>query len=720
MMIFLVYAAETDQTIGANLGLADYSYFFVMKKFLPVLERLGRVLAVADPATIDAVYDAQRARGRDVILLSFTPPHKTPQALRCPTFPVFAWEYSTIPNEVWGNDPRHNWAAVLESLPGAITHSRFAVDAVRAELGDAYPLASLPAPLWDEYASLYRTQAVPRGPWQLDIARGVVLDSHAMGLHAQGHATEASFEEKPCSVRFDGIVYTTVFNPNDGRKNWLDLISAFCFAFRDNPEATLLMKLAYHDTRLACGMVWHEMKKLAPYRCRVVAVQGYLDGDAYRGMVASSTYVVNTAHGEGQCLPLMEFMSAGKPAIAPNHSAMADYIDAGNAFVVGSSEEWTHWPHDPRLVLRAFRYRIDWESLRDAYLESFRIASSQPEIYRRMARQAHLTQRQQCGREVIAARLKEFLEGLGYAPRYRSALEIAAMNRLSGLRLKIAARRNALRNAHAAPAPVAPALPPVTQLPPAPTVPVAQPDPSLADACMSGWFRNDTCELLEGFAIAAEDTVLDVGCGSGGVVSFCARHGAEVIFSDIDAGKVAAVEKRLAGSGARAVRGVVSDSNPLPLPDATATRVICMEVLEHVDDPAQVMRELLRVGRPGARYLLTVPDPASEAVLKKVAPAAFFEKPNHIRVFQHDEFEQLIADAGLVIERRVTYGFYWSLWWIFFCACDQEFEPPWHPLLEQWMKTWETLLTLPQGPRLKQALDEALPKSQAIIARKPL
>ena len=114
MMVFLVYSTETDQTITSSLGLADYSYFFVMKKFLPVLERLGRVLAVDNPATIDSIYDAQRARGRAVILLSFTPPQRTPQGLRCPTFPVFAWEYSSIPNESWGNEPRHNWAAILK------------------------------------------------------------------------------------------------------------------------------------------------------------------------------------------------------------------------------------------------------------------------------------------------------------------------------------------------------------------------------------------------------------------------------------------------------------------------------------------------------------------------------------------------------------------------------------------------------------------------------
>lgn len=256
----------------------------------------------------------------------------------------------------------------------------------------------------------------------------------------------------------------------------------------------------------------------------------------------------------------------------------------------------------------------------------------------------------------------------------------------------------------------------------APSAAVALPeavDSSLHDAYLSGWFLHETQELLEGFAIHADDTVLDVGCGDGPFVSFCAQQGAEVIFADIDAVKVAAVAEMLKGSPARAVTPLVSDANPLPLPDARASKVIAMEVLEHVDDPAQFMRELVRVGKPGAQYLITVPDPVGEGIQKHLAPDEYFQKPNHIRVFQREEFEKLVTDAGLIIEHRVHYGFYWSIWWFFFWACKQDLSPPWHPLLENWSKTWATLLAMPDGPRIKKVLDDSMPKSQALIARKP-
>lgn len=255
------------------------------------------------------------------------------------------------------------------------------------------------------------------------------------------------------------------------------------------------------------------------------------------------------------------------------------------------------------------------------------------------------------------------------------------------------------------------------------TDPVAVPAENLStlkDTYLSGWFHQETDELFEGFPISAQDSVLDIGCGDGPFVQFCAQRGAEVIFADIDADKVAGVERALQGSNARAMLPLVTDANPIPLPDARVNKVVAMEVLEHVEDPAQFMRELVRVGRPGALYLITVPDPLGESVQKDLAPDSYFQHPNHIRVFERDAFEQLIRDAGLVIERQAHYGFYWSVWWFFFWACKQDLSPPWHPLLDSWTRTWNMMLETEDGPRIKKALDRAMPKSQAIIARKPL
>lgn len=245
-------------------------------------------------------------------------------------------------------------------------------------------------------------------------------------------------------------------------------------------------------------------------------------------------------------------------------------------------------------------------------------------------------------------------------------------------------------------------------------------DFTLIDACMSGWFNVETGELLKGFPIRPEDMVLDVGCGDGPFTHFCAKMKAEVIFADIDEKRVSAVMQLLQGSPARALHPLVTDANPLPLPDACADKVIAMEVLEHVEVPANFMKEIVRVGKPGARYLITVPDATSEGVQQQLAPREHFEKPNHINIFGRDEFERLVLNSGLVIEDRAYYGFYWAIWWAFFWVCKQDLSAVNHPLLNNWAKTWAALLETPGGSKVKEALDEVMPKSQAIIAYKPL
>jgi 2-polyprenyl-3-methyl-5-hydroxy-6-metoxy-1,4-benzoquinol methylase len=264
------------------------------------------------------------------------------------------------------------------------------------------------------------------------------------------------------------------------------------------------------------------------------------------------------------------------------------------------------------------------------------------------------------------------------------------------------------------PAPV----PPVT-----PVAPVAEKvDPymlGLRDAVLSGWFNQETDELYTGFRITAEDTVLDVGCGDGGSVHFCSMRGAKIIIADIDAAKVEATRQRLSDTPARSVECHVTDCNPLPIADATATRVVSTEVIEHVDDPAQFLAELVRVGKPGALYLLSVPHPSSEDLQKGIAAPDYFEKPNHIRIISEEQFKAMVSDAGLEVLSHSQYGFYWSMWMLLFWEAKVEFSNADHPLLNHWADTWKTILDSPRGAQIKQALDGVVAKSQVIIARKP-
>lgn len=748
-MLFLIYSATDSSSIESSLGLPEYSYYFVLKEFRPLLEKLGRVQVVKSPETeVDAIYDSCVANGEGCVFLSFSPPNKTLTTLRCPTIPVFAWEFDTLPNEVWDDNPNNDWTHVLAKLGRAITHSRHTVETIHKAMGDQFPVISLPSPIWDRFERL-RLKYPPtlnRGPVTLNV-RGSVLDSAKLSLgepprpdaelpvfrkslryrlgatkrHAiewyrdavrdllpgrlanflshtlrkanwkrqqRAQARTSTQAPQTHSVTLDGIIYTTVLNPCDGRKNWNDMVTAFCEAFADVPNATLVFKFTYLNSDWAFSLLGDALRRSPPFKCRVIGIHGYLEDDSYEQLIAASTYTVNSSVGEGQCLPLMEFMACGKPAIAPQHTAMIDYIDEQVAFIVRSSEEPSCWPHDPRIIFRAHKHRIDWSSLRDAFKASYKVATERPERYLEMANNSISRMFLHASHTSAVQNLGTFLgliEPAGSASSGHVARQLPDLPRLTGLH----------------------------------------------DAALSGWFNAETGELVPGFAVTHDDIVVDVGCGAGGASMFCAQRGASVHFLDLDADKVAQAAERLSKDHGDRCVGIVSDCTPLPLEDSLASRVIAMEMLEHVQDPLAVMKELVRVGRPGALYLISVPDAKGELLQKKFADPAHFEEPNHVRIFTSAELEQLVEESGLIVERKQATGFYWVIWMCFFWVCHKtsgqpydgatldKIAPPYSPVLDSWADTWLKFLKLPEALPIKQELDNFLPKSRIIVARKP-
>lgn len=427
-MIFLIHSETESANILENLGAAEYSYYFVLKEFRPLLEEMGMVVALSgDPRQeADRIWGNANRRGEDCVFLTFSPPHRSFVPARCPTIPVFAWEFDTLPTEQWDDDPRHDWRVVLRQTGRAITHSNFAVDVTKATMGQDYPIISLPAPVSDGYAGLYDAAASAVAEPVTIMVRGRVFDTRKLDLTPHGAAarrltgrpalpensgTRNTLQE----LVLDGVIYSSVFCPIDGRKNWFDMLCGFCLALRDKSDATLLFKLTHRDCDDAVLAMLEDLAKLQPFRCRVVLIDGYLPDDAYRDLAALSSYTVNTSHGEGQCLPLMEYMSAGKPAIAPAHTGMADYITPANAFVLGATREPGTWPHDPRRAFRTRQYRINFETLLAAYQESYDVAKRQPARYRQMAAAAHFGLKAHCSRSNIRAGLQQFLRPLRLA-----------------------------------------------------------------------------------------------------------------------------------------------------------------------------------------------------------------------------------------------------------------------------------------------------------------
>ena len=252
----------------------------------------------------------------------------------------------------------------------------------------------------------------------------------------------------------------------------------------------------------------------------------------------------------------------------------------------------------------------------------------------------------------------------------------------------------------------------------------------LMDAAMGGWFQQDSNQLFEGFPVSARDTVLDFGCGGGGASVFCGKIGADIYIADSLAERLLDVEQKLQETAARGIHKLLIEHTTIDLDDNTMSRVIAMEVLEHTPNPEEVIAELVRVAKPGALFLLTVPDARGEELQRHVAPANYFTPPNHIQVFTKESFTGLVAGAGLTVEKYFNQGFFWLLWLCFNWVSQKEqgrelngiaqdgILPPYNELSLLWSTTWHRLLKTEGGLELKKILDRMLPFGQGIIARK--
>ncbi|MBB6340543.1 glycosyltransferase involved in cell wall biosynthesis [Pseudomonas fluvialis] len=481
-MIILVSSKISQKNIHDSLGKPEYSYYFLMKDFLPALERVGRVFHVQSEEEVEALHDCFTNLGEEIVFLSVSPPHQTPLGLKCPTICLFAWEFDSLPNVAWDGNPKNDWRYVFSRIAGVISTSRETAQLVSQAAPAQLPVTAMPAPIWNRYAALGKAVGHEPALAERHITfHGIVIDSAVLGLSADGlvsNALETHGETTPkepllsrteqhkleapqtlrALARFTrqifrdwrnelatiddtiakvttspvsetlapakpkhqpeqeqvisvaGVVYSAVLNPADGRKNWVELITAFCWAFKETDNATLVLKMTHHDLEYYRVVLVTLLSRLSPFRCRVVVLHGFLDDAQYQGLIAASTYYVNASTGEGLCLPLMEFLAGGKPAIAPKHTAMADYINDDLGFVLKTSLEPACWPHDPTGMLHTHKHRLNWQSLMEAFRYSHAVATSTTPHYRNLSGQAYQKMRQFASIEAIAPQLTSLFE----------------------------------------------------------------------------------------------------------------------------------------------------------------------------------------------------------------------------------------------------------------------------------------------------------------------
>jgi glycosyltransferase involved in cell wall biosynthesis len=117
----------------------------------------------------------------------------------------------------------------------------------------------------------------------------------------------------------------------------------------------------------------------------VVLLPDFLSEAEMFELARASTYYLTTTRAEGNCLPLMNYLAAGRPGISPAHTAIGDYFNSRVGFVVESHPEPAAWPQDSRLRWRTTWHRLVWPSLVEQIRRSYQVAKHDRAAYQVMA-----------------------------------------------------------------------------------------------------------------------------------------------------------------------------------------------------------------------------------------------------------------------------------------------------------------------------------------------
>ena len=165
-------------------------------------------------------------------------------------------------------------------------------------------------------------------------------------------------------------------------------------------------------------------------------------------------------------------------------------------------------------------------------------------------------------------------------------------------------------------------------------------------------------DWIDGIAPLKGQRVIDVGCGGGILADAMARKGADVLGIDLaeKSLKVAQLHALEAGTSQITYRLVAAEALAAEMPDQFDV-VTCMEMLEHVPDPASVVQACARLAKPGGWVFFSTINRNPKSFLMAILGAEYVLNlvprgtHEYARLLRPSELARFCRDAGLDMQQ---------------------------------------------------------------------
>jgi 2-polyprenyl-6-hydroxyphenyl methylase/3-demethylubiquinone-9 3-methyltransferase len=180
-------------------------------------------------------------------------------------------------------------------------------------------------------------------------------------------------------------------------------------------------------------------------------------------------------------------------------------------------------------------------------------------------------------------------------------------------------------------------------------------------------------DWIDGLARLSGKRVLDVGCGGGILSESMARRGAQVLGIDLATKplRVAQLHAMEAGVQQLGYREVAVEALAAEAPGSFDV-VTCMEMLEHVPQPASVVRACMQLVKPGGWVFFSTINRNPKSFLFAIVGAEHVLKllpkgtHEYARFIRPSELAHWCRDAGLVLQhtRGMEYNPLTERYWL--------------------------------------------------------
>ncbi len=171
-------------------------------------------------------------------------------------------------------------------------------------------------------------------------------------------------------------------------------------------------------------------------------------------------------------------------------------------------------------------------------------------------------------------------------------------------------------------------------------------------------------DWIDGLAPLAGKSALDIGCGGGILAEAMARRGARVTGIDLSEKALKVAQLHLLESKIAVAYEAISAEDLAARSPGAYDVVTCMELLEHVPDPASLVRACARLARPGGHVFFSTINRNLKAYLLAVIGAEYVLKllpkgtHDYARFVKPSELARHCRDSGLAVReiKGMTYN----------------------------------------------------------------